>query len=202
MNILLISEEGRSKEALKAMFSEHGFFLAQTLEETTDLGRVDLVVIGAGRATTFGSRLGRGVLKKLARYVFEGGRYLGIRAGAYLALQPYNSETTGFNLSPREALDIGNWNRGCGDVKISWEGRPCVVHYENGPIFGGAPDGCEEVVAFYIDGFDDVMKDGIAAVKGQAGRGRYFLFGFHPELKETTRFMLEEAIYFLFRKEC
>jgi len=44
MNILLISEEGRSKEALKAMFSEHGFFLAQTLEETTDLGRVDLLL--------------------------------------------------------------------------------------------------------------------------------------------------------------
>ncbi len=201
MNILLISEEGKSREALTTMFSERGFSLAQTLDEATDLGRVDLVVIGAGRATTFGSRFGGGVLNKLTRYVFEGGRYLGICAGAYLALQPYNSETTGFNLSPREALDIGNWDRGCGDVKINWEGRPCVVHYENGPIFGAEPDGCEEVAAVYVDGFDEVMKDGIAAVKGQAGRGRYFLFGFHPELKENTRFMVEEAIDFLFREE-
>ena len=86
MNIFLISEEGKSREALMTMFSERGFFIVQALEETTDLGRVDLVVIGAGRATTFGSRFGGGVLKKLTRYVFEGGRYLGICAGAYLAL--------------------------------------------------------------------------------------------------------------------
>ena len=76
-----------------------------------------------------------------------------------------------------------------------------MVHYENGPIFGAEPDGCEEVAAVYVDSFDGVMKDGIAAVKGQAGRGRYFLFGFHPELKENTRFMVEEAIDFLFREE-
>lgn len=201
MNILLISEEGRSKEALLNMFSDSGFYITQTMDEEFDMDRFALIVIGAGRATTFGSRLGSRLLRKMEEFVFNGGRYLGICAGSYMALQPYNRETCGFSLSHRQVVDLQNWDRGCGEVRITWKEDKYSVRYENGPILADVQSTLERVVATYDDGFDGVMVNGIAAIEGQFGLGRYFLFGFHPELNEKTRFMVDEAIEFLFPKE-
>ena len=198
--VLLLSEEGSSKEALTSFLFDKGHRVVTCTEKIGNYSDFDLVIVGSGRATTIGERLGTAAKRDLMCFVRTGGAYMGICAGAYLALKSYNSQTAGFQLSSAEAIDVVHWNRGSGKVRVLWDASGIVqVRYESGPLIGN-PGFHEEVVAVYEDGLDTKMSLAIAALRSSFAKGRYFLFSFHPEMIRKTHFMLEEALSYLLER--
>ena len=132
----------------------------------------------------------------MRRFVDAGGGYLGICAGAYLALsgsEKWLGLVDGKTKSPK-------WQRGVGDVWVEVTplgaeivGRPArelSVRYANGPIFRPAyrddlPD-FEPLALFRSELAKNgsppgIMVDSPAMVRGRYGRGRVVISSPHPE---------------------
>lgn len=120
--------------------------------------------------------IGKNSLKAVRQYVSNGGRYLGICMGAYLAGDP------GFGLvagevdsevdRPRSAL------HGIADTvtPVVWRGQKRWIYFQDGAMLPDAPGAV--VLATYPN------RD-IAAATYRYGKGRVGLVGPHPEADES-----------------
>jgi glutamine amidotransferase-like uncharacterized protein len=174
-----------------------------------DLSQYDVVVFSAGTASAQAKDIGDAGRKKVRQYVEQGGAYLGICAGAYLACAEFD-----WGLQLINAHTISDkWQRGEATVEmqLTHEGRelfgdveaPLKVRYENGPVIGqlnreGIPP--FRTLATYAteiaenDSPVGIMKGSPAMAEAPLGKGRVMVFSPHPENTPGLERMLPLAI--------
>lgn len=170
------------------------------------LSQFDMIVCSGGSGSGQARALGEDGREKIKAFVSDGGGYVGICAGAYLATAGYDWS---LGLIDAKTLHRGaQWRRGTGPVRLQWEelgeqppavdapigkenaGRLVEVKYANGPIIGPANRddlGDYTVLAWYRteitkhDAQPGLMIDTPAIVSGRFGDGRVISISPHPE---------------------
>ena len=161
------------------------------------LTNYDVVIFAGGSASKQAEAIGEIGLEAVRRFVEQGGGYIGICAGAYLATS--GSASTRLNLIDAVTASP-KWQRGRGNVEMELtdaglkimgdpEGR-FAVHYENGPIVKPAgredlPD-YEPLAWFRTELAENdtpvgLMVNSPAVFAGPFGRGRVACVSPHPE---------------------
>ncbi len=173
------------------------------------LKNFDVVIFSGGSGSKEGAALGEAGREDVRRFVREGGGYIGICAGAYLAC-------TGFSwgVGVLNAKTVSSkWMRGKGDVEIEFvptsrsatgiAGGKHTIRYANGPIItadqreGIAPF---EPLAFFRtelaehDSPKGAMVDAPAIVRGVFGKGRVVSSSPHPEQTAGMENFIENAV--------
>ncbi len=184
------------------------------------LTNVDLLVQPGGGCRKQYENLGADGVEALRRYVFGGGRYYGICAGAFLASQPYDA--TKFSrcrvgLVPFRDDEPAHY-RGWAPIKISFtdEGREALgasltnrtVMYWGGPVLiPGRPvaDTDVKVLGRYAGRLINTcspkpvadMLGKAAFVGGRVGKGKVFISCPHPEKSEANYDIVRGGIRYL-----
>ena len=108
---------------------------------------------------------------EIVNFVFHGGGYVGICAGAFLATDWIYIFP---GLSSLYDYETVRDDLGYGLLNVTWSGKKRVIYFEGGPYFYNlAPT--VEVMATFDDSGD------AAAVRAPYGSGRVYLSGPHPE---------------------
>ena len=176
---------------------------------TIDLRAFDLVVFSGGSGSAQAEAIGEAGRSNVREYVRNGGGYVGICAGAYLACSNF-----AWGLGILNAGTVSNkWRRGQGfmDIELTEDGRRLLgdvrgtfkVRYHNGPII--RPAGRTDVppytpVAFFRSEMAEfgspvgVMVDSPAQARGTFGRGRVFISSPHPENTPGLEHIIPRAV--------
>lgn len=164
----------------------------------------DLVMFTGGSGSAEAGGLGEKGRDEVRTFVREGGGYVGICAGAYLACTGFEWGVGVLNartVSPK-------WRRGQGEVKIEGEafGEKLAergVRYANGPILkpDARPDlpAYETLISFRSELAENdtpvgVMVNAPAMVRTTYGLGRVFVSSPHPEQTAGLEPLVEKAI--------
>lgn len=161
-----------------------------------DLSAFDIIVFSGGSGSAQARAIGEAGRNNVRHFVEQGGGYLGICAGAYLACAGFD-----WGLGILNARTVSNkWQRGRGMMRIQLtdEGRalfgdvrdPFTIRYANGPII--KPLGRSDLPAYRVaaafrteianNGTPvGVMIDSPAAVLAEFGRGRVLTLSPHSE---------------------
>ncbi len=157
------------------------------------LAEQDVVVFMGGSGTAQGRALGDEGKAAVKEFVKGGGGYVGVCAGAYLALQG-EDEFHKLRLVAGRNLTGDSWQRGIAGLECEAEGKPPFkLFYANGPIFTPVPtEGLAPYVslASYVGEIFNVSKGTgpgempgtPAIVASQYGAGRVLLFSPNPVL--------------------
>ena len=180
-----------------------------------ELSGVDVLVHPGGSGSKQGAALEEEGRKAVRTFVNDGGGYLGVCAGAYLATNDYSWS---LNLIDAKVVDRRHWARGKGMVKLrlspeaseffDHDGDELDIHYGQGPLLARrewddpvVPD--YESLAIYST---EIAKNGAprgvmagtsAAVRCEFGKGRVFCFSPHPELTEGQHHLIPLAVDWL-----
>ena len=181
------------------------------------LDGLDLVVQPGGSCASQYKTLGEKGVEALKRFVLDGGKYYGVCAGAFLALQQTRPESPRLGLVPFKGDDPAHY-RGVAPVKVTLtdEGREAfpgsatnrTVVYAGGPVVvPGKPveDSDVKVLAKYAgrvvntDRPDPVeaMAGKAAFLGGRVGKGKVFLSCPHPEKEEANCDLVRNGIAYL-----
>lgn len=171
---------------------------------------MDVVIHPGGSGGKQGRNLGPEGREAVRSFVRDGGGYLGVCAGAYLASADYDWS---LHLLDAKVLDRKHWARGTGIVRvgISEAGQAILKHksataeiyYGQGPLLAPAnrPDIPDyKPLALYETEIakkgapKGVMKGTTAFAAGEFGRGRVFCFSPHPEKTKGLEPLLYHAI--------
>jgi len=175
-----------------------------------DLSRFDIIAFTGGSGSKQAVSLGKDGLAKVKNYIKDGGKYLGICAGAYLA-------TTGFDWSLGvinvETVSQDEWKRGEGLVKVTLtnEGRELFpsfpgsfeIEYRNGPILKKSNInslGDYTVLALYTSEISQnrvtpgVMENTPAILMSSYGKGKVFIIGSHFEYTPGLENFIPEIV--------
>jgi glutamine amidotransferase-like uncharacterized protein len=143
-------------------------------------GNPEIILFPGGSGSAFAKKLGKSKRNELIEWVSNGGCYIGVCAGAYLA-------ASHLRITPMKIPDKA-WERGLHMVHIEAvqnlkEGHH-VVNYHNGPIFETHPD--VEVWAWFksnylAEGGHYDMVDTPAITHNRFGNGYVTLFSPHLE---------------------
>lgn len=163
---------------------------------TQDLSRFQLVVFGGGSGSKQAANIGESGRAAVRKFVAEGGGYLGICAGAYLACKGF---TWGIGLLDARTVSP-KWVRGRArlELELSDAGREVFgdvrdrffVSYNNGPVIQPLGDAAlpdYEVLAWFrteANGKESprgVMINSPAVVRTTYGQGRVITISPHPE---------------------
>ena len=173
------------------------------------LEEFDLLIHPGGSGSNQGNQLGSPGRKQIKTFVSEGGGFIGICAGAYLASADYSWS---LGLLDAKVLDRKHWARGTGSVEIAVEesgqrifgdAAQIDIFYGQGPLLApkhddDIPD--YEALAVYQS---EIAKNGApsgvmigttAIARGSFGDGIVFGFSPHPEKTAGLEFMLRAAI--------
>jgi len=163
---------------------------------TRDLSAFDIVVFSGGSGSAQGKAIGEAGRAKVRAFVENGGGYLGICAGAYLACAGFD-----WGIGVLNAKTVSNkWRRGGGMVRaeLTDAGRAVLgpvqgaftIRYNNGPIIqplGRAGLPAYEVLAVFRTEMAEngtpvgVMIGSPAVVGAPFGRGRVLAVSPHSE---------------------
>ena len=172
----------------------------------------DAVLFTGGRGSVQGRLLGEAGRERVRRFVRGGGGYVGICAGAYLALQGEPEFHKIAFVAGRHATG-DRWRRGVATVDVEDDaGGRHRLHYANGPIFGAER---VEGLAPYVplawfrseiwrerhDTRPGEMVDTPAIVAARYGEGSAVLFSPNPTLEPTEDALLLRALRFVARAE-
>jgi len=153
----------------------------------------DVIVFMGGSGTQQGRALGDAGKLAVKQFVERGGGYIGVCAGAYLALQG-EDEFHKLRIVAGRNLTGDAWQRGIAGVEVKAAGRENFkLFFANGPIFTPAPT---EGLAPYVPLADYVgeiyrlskgtgpgeMPGTPAIVASAYGKGRVLLFSPNPVL--------------------
>lgn len=181
------------------------------------LKQFDVVVFPGGSGSAEAKAIGEKGLEAVRQFVHEGGGYVSMCAGSYLATSGY---TWGLRVLDAKTVDSKHWNRGKGTVEIelSEAGRKILgdrqgripIHYANGPLLAPAglndlPD-FESLALFRTEIAQNgapkgVMLDTPAIVSGTCGKGRVLCFSPHPEATDGLEAFVERAVEWAARRE-
>ncbi len=182
------------------------------------LTNFDALVIPGGSASVESRSLGKEARDNIRQFVSNGGIYLGVCAGAYLASQ---NEPTDLGFLPVVTADAKHWfrvdpdNGPLVDIELTPAGMEVFginqsrikLIYENGPIFAPPtqkPDDSFTPLAYFRSevvadgGTPGVMINSPAIILARYGRGSVLSISPHPE--ETPGFKETElhAIHWLY----
>ncbi len=205
--ILVYNDDGVSKSSFHNLFDAlsrlerfqikavtHRFFLSDAWEEKTAL-----VAFPGGRDLPYHLKLKGEGNRRIKNFVHQGGRYLGICAGAYYGASEIEFEKGGkleicalreLAFFPGKAIGpaYGNGSfsydseQGARAAFISWEKGLSSIYYNGGCYFENAHDA--EIIARYAD-----LPDTPAAViYCPCGDGAALLSGVHPEHDHKSPF--------------
>ncbi|MCD6449560.1 MAG: hypothetical protein J7L34_03525 [Thermotogaceae bacterium] len=183
MKIAVYTGKGSAKESAKSIIRISSK-VGEVVEFDKNIPNSDVYIIGGGLASEIAANLGMGNLKKLESIILnDRKRYIGICAGAYLAIEGYWTDktlTNYFVLIKAKHPDIDNWRRGQGWIKVEVREEEIKMWYENGPLFEG--NGFEIIGRFLEDinetDSDYSMKNTPAIIK----KDNIVLFSPHSEL--------------------
>jgi predicted deacylase len=172
----------------------------------------NVVIFTGGSGSKQGAAVGEDGRAKINQFVQNGGGYLGICAGAYLACENY---TWGLKIIDAKTASP-KWLRGKGNVQIEltdqgraifgdWQGAFTIL-YANGPILKPAevesiPD--FEPLAYFRtelaehDTPKGIMVNSPAIVAGHFGKGRVICSSPHPEQTTGLEDFVPKAIQWL-----
>ena len=181
------------------------------------LDGLDLVIqSGNARAMQYDA-IGEKGAEALKQFVLGGGKYYGVCAGAFLALQPSLPERRGLGLVPFKD-DAPAHCRGVAPIKVKFSeaGKGVfevsstnrVVAYANGPALvpgDSVEDSDIKVLGRYLGRTVNIcqpeplpeMKDKAAFVGGRVGKGMVFLSCPHPEFEEGNFDLVRNGIKLL-----
>jgi len=169
----------------------------------------DAVIFTGGSGSKQGNSLGEAVRAEVQRFVREGGGYLGICGGAYLACSKFS-----WGLGLLDAQTVSSkWRRGAGQVQIeltpagerltSLPAERRDVRYDNGPIIkpAGRTDlpPYEPLALFRTELAEHdtpvgAMVNTPAIVQSQFGKGRVIISSPHPEQTPGMEALVERAV--------
>ena len=182
------------------------------------LADVDVLIHPSGSGSKQGNALGEQGRLAVREYVNQGGGYLGVCGGAYLATNDYSWS---LNLVDAKVVDKRHWARGNGTVTLhlSSEGskflrhdkREMAIHYAQGPLLARREWDDRDVpnydsLAIYAT---EIAKNGAprgvmartsAVVRCEFGDGRVFCFSPHPELTDGLHHLIPLSVQWLARK--
>ena len=157
----------------------------------------DVLIQPGGSGSRQALMLGEEGRKRVKKFVADGGGYVGICAGAYLASANY---PWSLNLLDARVVDSEHWVRGTGEVKINLtavgqkaletEREVCPIYYGQGPLLApGEKDDINdyELLAAYETEIakngapTGIMKGTTAIARCTYGKGRVQCFSPHPE---------------------
>src|SRR4051812_33974996 len=169
-----------------------------------------VLVMPGGTGSGQGNALGTDGRDAVKAFVRDGGVYVGICAGCYLASTGY---TWSLDLLPAKVIDRAHWKRGTGDLTLEltpdgkdWFSRKSdrllVCRYANGPVLEPLPDAKEKLVVFahfreeFVPegGKPGVMVDTPAAVAARYGKGWAIGVSPHPEQTDGLDDLIPAAI--------
>ena len=172
------------------------------------LARFRVVIFPGGTGGTQGKTLGREGRAAVKKFVADGGTFVGICAGCYLASTGYDWS---LDLLPAKVIDKANWERGKGTLPLEitaagreWFGRTderVRSLYCNGPVLEemDAPEKLV-VLARYLGELvrpqaqKGVMLGTPAVVAARYGKGWAIGVSPHPEQTEGLRDLVPSAI--------
>jgi glutamine amidotransferase-like uncharacterized protein len=162
-----------------------------------ELAEFDVLIHPGGSASEQARTLGEDGRERLRRFVKDGGGFVGICAGAYLASAQYRWSLGILNAA---VVDDEHWERGIGKVQLRLPsaGRAALdldqeiipIHYNNGPLLAPGNEkqlaGYELLAAYESEIAENgaptgIMKGTTAIARGEFGKGRVICFSPHPE---------------------
>ena len=190
------------------------------------LDQFDVLIVPGGSGSKEAAALGPDGRDAIRRFVAEGGGYVGICAGAYLATARYDWALGLLNAKTfagsREIPGVGvksMWLRGTGKVNIELteEGKKILgdlpglieLHYANGPVL--SPAGREDLPEYLplavfrseIAKYEPqrgTMIETPAIAASQYGRGRAMVISPHPEVVAGLETLVQRAVDWAGRK--
>jgi N-formylglutamate amidohydrolase len=181
------------------------------------LGNVDVLIQPGGSGGGQGRHLGENGREMIRSFILEGGGFIGICGGAYLASADYSWS---LNVLDARVVDRSHWARGKGTVQIELtdagrrvlksKEQQLAIFYAQGPLLAprNHPDiaDYETLATFKTEIAENgapegVMKETTAIARGEFGRGRVFCFSPHPEMTEGLEPLVYDAIDFVRRKQ-
>ena len=176
---------------------------------TIDLKAFDVIVFPGGSGSQQSAAIGEEGKANVLRFVREGGGYVGICGGAYLACSGFS-----WGLGVINAKTVSSkWRRGTGNVDAEMlasagslfgtvEGV-FKIRYHNGPII--RPDPASDLPAYQPvasfrsevaenDSPAGVMVDSPAAAISSFGAGRVFISSPHPEATPGLEHLIPRAL--------
>ena len=182
------------------------------------LDQFDLVIFPGGSGSKQAAALEKKGRAEVVDFIEEGGGYLGVCAGSYLAAHNYSWS---LKIIDAKTVDTknGHWRRGEGSVKmeLTERGRAILgdfpqvvdVRYANGPIFAAAEDdkiGDFEPLAYFRSEFAKngarvgAMVNTPAILSGALGKGRVLCISPHPESSEQLHGIFRRAAAWLTKR--
>lgn len=176
---------------------------------TLDLTQFDVVVFPGGSGSGQAKGIGDVGRAKVQEYVKNGGGYVGICAGAYLACTNFS-----WGLGILNASTVSSkWMRGSGyvDLEVTHDGRPILgevdgvfkVRYNNGPIIKPAARAdlpSYRTLSFFRTEVAEngapagIMVDSPAQAIATYGKGRVFISSPHPENTPGLEYLIPRGI--------
>ncbi len=161
--------------------------------------KIDLFVMPGGASRYKAAKLNGAANRAIKQYVENGGRYLGICAGAYMACEltewakdkPHEIITRnelaffpGSAVGPIEAFGRGdNYNQTDARlVTLEWDGKPVTSLYLGGCVFQPSTTEGYQILAT----FSELPEKPAAVVCGDYGKGRWLLSSTHPEYDDEA----------------
>lgn len=211
---------GKSVENLKNALRQFDGVAIQNLMaadiRSGSLKNVDVLIHPGGSGGGQGRHLGEDGRDEIRKFIREGGGFIGICAGAYLASADYEWS---LHVLDAKVLDRKHWARGKGMVNIGLTeaGQQLLrtkksqeeIFYAQGPLLAPANrddlEDYETIASFKTEiakkgAPTGVMKGTTAIAKGQYGRGQVLCFSPHPELTEGLEVLIQYAIEHVQRK--
>jgi len=225
---VLLGDARRGDEPRVGMFSASGVSgrgpgrLEQLLRDrcavrrfgARDLGdgvlqQFDVLLFPGGSGSGQAKALGKYGRDQVRSFVRDGGGYVGICAGGYLAANNYDWS---LGILDANVIDRKHWARGRGTVSLRWaanargllgQPRKDSVLYANGPIYARGNDTALpdfEVLASYRSEVNrngapkGVMLDTPAIVRGTFGKGRVVCSSPHPEQTEGLEEVMRRLV--------
>ncbi|MCH2160736.1 MAG: BPL-N domain-containing protein [Phycisphaerales bacterium] len=158
----------------------------------------DAVIFPGGSGSGQARAIGESGRAKVRKFVQGGGGYIGVCAGAYLALDNYSWS---LRLIPMDSFDREHWRRGNASLELELTGdglelfrepeHDLEIEFRQGPLMQPSvePDNDSpvEILAWFRSGVGRngadpaTMVDTPAIVRADFGDGRVLLFSPHPE---------------------
>jgi len=205
-----------SKEILNGTEGFEADFVSAEQIQEGKLKEYDVVIFPGGTASGESKAIGEKGWEELRAFVQNGGGYVGVCAGAYMAL--YKPTRSTGNLISAE-LQEGEWERGEAllEIEFTSEGRQALdapegrlnVAYQNGPVIHRADTNALEpyvVLAYFRtevaenDAPEGVQIDSPAIVAAEYGKGRVLICSPHPELTPNLNYLTARKVKYVARK--
>ncbi|HEX4610078.1 MAG TPA: BPL-N domain-containing protein [Urbifossiella sp.] len=203
---------GKGPAMLEETLTANGYAVTRVDAADVRAGKLKgmkVLIVPGGLSRTQATALGRDGREVVKQFVADGGGYVGLCAGCYLASSQYEWS---LHLLPVKVVDPANWERGIKPltVELTPAGRTAFgrkdtevrVQYHNGPVLepAGGADGKLIPLAVYREEVtrkgakEGLMRGTPAAVAGRYGKGWAIGISPHPEQTEGLRDMLPAAL--------